>query len=79
MAYIQCIKCGAASASVFTKGELRKSFGEQSAVAGFIPPQIQAAFLSALVALIRDGIAWWRDRQQPYGVCSACGHIWKID
>ncbi|WP_175920410.1 hypothetical protein [Burkholderia pyrrocinia] len=79
MAYIQCTKCGAASASVFTKGELRKTFGEQSAVAGFIPPQIQSAILSALVALIRDRIAWWRDRQQSYGVCTVCGHIWKID
>jgi len=79
MSYVQCTKCGAVSASVFTKGELRNTFAEQSAVAGFIPPQIQSAILSALVALIRDGIAWWRDRQQPYGVCSVCGHIWKID
>jgi hypothetical protein len=81
MAYIQCTKCGALSASVYKKGDLGKAFaGPVGAMA--IPPQLLLAIpkmVSEVTALLRDGLGWWRDRKQLYGVCSACGHVWKID
>lgn len=77
MAYLQCIKCGALLASVYKKADLARAFRPMAA--GVIAPTVLAAAIRAVTELLRDGLAWWRDRQQPYGVCSACGHIWKID
>lgn len=77
MAYIQCTKCGALSASVHKKADLAQAF--RPAAVGVIAPTVLAGIIRAIAELVRDGMAWWRDRQQPYGVCSACGHLWKID
>ncbi|RAS37192.1 hypothetical protein [Paraburkholderia bryophila] len=77
MAYIQCTKCGALAASVYKKADLAQAFRPDAAL-GVIAPAVLAGIIRAVTELLRECMAWWRDRQQPYAVCTACGHLWKI-
>jgi len=77
MAHIRCTKCCALSASVYKKADLARAF--RPAAAGVIAPTVLVGIIRTVAELLREGMALWRDHQQPYGACSACGHLWKID
>ncbi|NPT41024.1 hypothetical protein GNZ12_06765 [Paraburkholderia sp. 1N] len=79
---LQCPKCQNANASIYKKRELRKAFGAaaaHTATAGVISPAVFATISAGVLALLTHVAAFFHEREQDYGVCASCGHLWKID
>lgn len=79
MAHVQCPECHQASGAIYKKKDLAKTFVTNAPMAGLIAPAVLTAIIALITTLLKEGMALFRDREQLYGVCHSCGHLWKID